>query len=101
MRLDKTGKVFMEHRMTDADKDVIRAKVEEIAGPLEAKAIEGFTRCLAVSREKEWFNAWSRRCEESLAAIEPTRVPLTAEIFASAGRHAIEVVTARAVRTTE
>jgi tetratricopeptide (TPR) repeat protein len=99
VKIDAKGVAHMEHKMNDDDKDAYKAGLEEIAFPLEAKAIDGFNVCLATAKEKEWFNDWSKLCEEMLNKIEPAKYPLTAEIFPPAKRHAVEVVLARPVTT--
>jgi len=59
--------------------------LEDKAGPLEAKALEGLATCLGKSTELSWYNSWSKLCERELNQIKPADYPLAAEIRAEPG----------------
>jgi tetratricopeptide (TPR) repeat protein len=97
VRAGKGGALVLEHVLSDAEKDGYRAALEKPAYLFEEKAVDGFRHCVETAAAKEWFNAWSKRCEAALGALEPVRFPPVAEIVAPAERHAVEVVLARPV----
>lgn len=51
------------------------------ATPFQAKADEAFTYCLQRSTEFEFFNEFSRMCEEELQQTKPDKYPATNELF--------------------
>lgn len=53
--------------------------VGEAAEPLEARAVDAFTVCLAKSTELAWFDESSRQCEHELARLKPSEFPLATE----------------------
>jgi len=55
------------------------------AEPLDGKAVEGLKTCLDKSTELNWFNEWSKLCEEELNQIKPSEYPLASEIRAEPG----------------
>ena len=59
--------------------------LEDKAGPLEAKALQGLETCLSKSTELSWYNSWSKLCEKELNQIKPAEYPLAAEIRAKPG----------------
>ncbi|MCA9670603.1 MAG: tetratricopeptide repeat protein [Myxococcales bacterium] len=56
--------------------------LEDKAGPLEKKAVDGLSICLKKSTELSWYNAWSRLCERELNQIKPAEYPLASELRA-------------------
>ncbi|MCC6747684.1 MAG: tetratricopeptide repeat protein [Deltaproteobacteria bacterium] len=60
-------------------------RLEDEAGKLEAKAVEGLDTCLKKSTELSWYNEWSTLCEAELNQIKPAEYPLAAEIRAQPG----------------
>ncbi|MFO0574583.1 MAG: tetratricopeptide repeat protein [Polyangia bacterium] len=76
MERDEWGQIFRDaycDQMTDA------------AEPLDAKAVEGLSTCLSKSTDLNWFNEWSKLCEEELNQIKPNEYPLASEIRAEPG----------------
>jgi tetratricopeptide (TPR) repeat protein len=55
------------------------------AEPVEAKAVEGFEKCLKAATDYSWFNEWSRLCERELNQMKPTEYPLSSEVKPEAG----------------
>jgi tetratricopeptide (TPR) repeat protein len=55
------------------------------AEPLDRKATEGFTKCLAKSTELFWYNEWSAMCEQELYQLKPRDFPMAVEIRAQPG----------------
>jgi len=66
---------------TDAYCDTL----EDKAGPLEAKAVQGLATCTKKSTELSWFNDWSILCEAELNQILPAEYPIASEIRAKPG----------------
>lgn len=63
----------------------------DAAEPLDGKAVEGLSTCLGKSTELNWFNEWSKLCEEELNQIKPNDYPLASEIRAEPGYAGITV----------
>jgi TolA-binding protein len=55
------------------------------AEPIEAKAVEGFEKCLKAATDYSWYNEWSRLCERELNQMKPTEYPLSSEWKPEAG----------------
>lgn len=55
------------------------------AEPIEAKAVEGFEKCLKAATEQSWYNEWSRLCERELNQMKPTEYPISSEMKPEAG----------------
>ena len=55
------------------------------AEPIEAKAVEGFEKCLKAATDYSWYNEWSRLCERELNQMKPTEYPLSSEVKPEAG----------------
>ena len=60
-------------------------KLEDTAEPIEAKAVDGFEKCLKAATEQSWFNEWSRLCERELNQMKPSEYPLSSEVKPEAG----------------
>ncbi|MDX2090752.1 MAG: tetratricopeptide repeat protein [Kofleriaceae bacterium] len=58
------------------------SKLEEIAGPLEARSLAAYRVCLHKSTELGWFSDWSKLCERELGQIKPEDYPTAAELRA-------------------
>jgi tetratricopeptide (TPR) repeat protein len=70
------------HQMfTDAYCD----QMSDQAEPLDRKATEGFSKCLAKSTELFWYNEWSGMCEAELYQLKPRDYPMAVEIRAQPG----------------
>ena len=54
----------------------------EQAAPLEERSVAGFTFCLNVSTQLNWFNKWSKLCERELGQIRPQDFPTASEVHA-------------------
>ncbi len=52
------------------------------AGPLEDASIVAYDFCLRLSTKENWFNSWSRLCENELGQIRPADYPTATEIHA-------------------
>jgi tetratricopeptide (TPR) repeat protein len=60
-------------------------KLEDTAEPIEAKAVDGFEKCLKAATDQSWYNEWSRLCERELNQMKPTEYPLSSEVKPEAG----------------
>jgi tetratricopeptide (TPR) repeat protein len=60
-------------------------QMSDQAEPLDRKATEGFTKCLAKSTELFWYNEWSAMCEQELYQLKPRDYPMAIEIRAQPG----------------
>ncbi len=70
---------------SEEEKDAYRDELQKYADPLEAKAKQGYTLCLATAKKYNWFNEWSRLCEREINELEPERYPLASELRAEPG----------------
>jgi len=64
--------------------DQVFAYCDELAiraEPYEQKALEAFTYCLDRSTEFQFFNEFSRLCEEELQQRDPEKYPATNELY--------------------
>lgn len=52
----------------------------DAAAPLQARAIDAFTVCLATSTELGWFGDSSAQCERELFVLKPDDFPRTSEL---------------------
>lgn len=59
--------------------------LEDKAEPIEAKAVDGFEKCLQAATEQSWYNEWSRLCERELNQMKPSDYPLASEMKPEAG----------------
>ena len=55
-------------------------KMATVAEPLDRRALDGFTVCLAKSTELGWFGRWSKLCEHELGQINPEQFPTASEL---------------------
>jgi TolA-binding protein len=60
-------------------------QLEDKAEPIEAKAVEGFEKCLKAATDQSWYNEWSRLCERELSQMKPSDYPLASEVKPEAG----------------
>ncbi|MBX3158594.1 MAG: tetratricopeptide repeat protein [Deltaproteobacteria bacterium] len=60
--------------------DAFCDKMTEIAEPLDLRAIDGYSKCLARSTDLGWFSEWSKLCEHELGQIKPEEFPTAAEL---------------------
>ena len=56
------------------------ARLQDVAAPLEARAVEAFSVCLVKSTELGWFSDASARCERELTRMRPEEFPRAAEL---------------------
>jgi tetratricopeptide (TPR) repeat protein len=66
-------------------KEIYCDQLEDKAEPIEAKAVDGFEKCLKAATEQSWYNEWSRLCERELNQVKPTEYPLSSEVKPEAG----------------
>ena len=59
--------------------------LDDKAEPIEAKAVEGFEKCLKAATDHSWYNEWSRLCERELNQMKPSDYPLSSEVKPEAG----------------
>ncbi|HEU0033612.1 MAG TPA: tetratricopeptide repeat protein [Kofleriaceae bacterium] len=55
-------------------------KMTEVAEPLDARALQGYSVCLTKSTELGWFSEWSKMCERELGQIKPEEFPTASEL---------------------
>jgi hypothetical protein len=55
-------------------------RMNDIAGPLEARSLEAFRVCLTRSTDLGWFSDWSKLCERELGQIRPDEFPTASEL---------------------
>jgi tetratricopeptide (TPR) repeat protein len=60
-------------------------QLEDKAEPIEAKAVDGFEKCLKAATDQSWYNEWSRLCERELNQMKPSDYPLSSEVKPEAG----------------
>ena len=53
----------------------------DMAGPIQEAAVQKFTYCLDRSTQYQFFNEFSRLCEDELQQRDPDKYPATNEIF--------------------
>lgn len=53
----------------------------DMAGPIQESAVQKFTYCLDRSTQYQFFNEFSRLCEDELQQRDPDKYPATNEIF--------------------
>jgi TolA-binding protein len=61
------------------ESDIYRTQLEDIAIPLEDKAIERYEKNIAEARDKKVVNAWTKRTLEELNKYKPGEYPLFKE----------------------
>jgi hypothetical protein len=66
-------------------KEIYCDKLEDTAEPIEAKAVDGFEKCLKAATDQSWYNEWSRLCERELNQMKPSEYPLSSEVKPEAG----------------
>jgi tetratricopeptide (TPR) repeat protein len=66
-------------------KQIYCDQLEDKAEPIEAKAVDGFEKCLQAATEQSWYNEWSRLCERELNQMKPSEYPLASEMKPEAG----------------
>jgi hypothetical protein len=66
-------------------KQIFCDALEDKAEPIEAKAVDGFEKCLKAATEQSWYNEWSRLCERELNQMKPSDYPLASEMKPEAG----------------
>lgn len=54
----------------------------EVTDELEAESVNAYTFCLETATKLNWFNEWSRLCENELSQIRPQDFPTAGEIRA-------------------
>src|SRR4029077_16603711 len=66
-------------------KQICCEKLQDPAEPIEAKAVDGFEKCLKAATDQSWYNEWSRLCEKELNQMKPSEYPLSSEVKPEAG----------------
>ncbi len=61
------------------EQEIYRALIDEVAFPLQEKAIVSFQTAVALAQEKRVYNVWSAAGARSLAKLSPEAFPLTSE----------------------
>jgi tetratricopeptide (TPR) repeat protein len=61
-------------------RDVYCDQLDDVAGPLEEKAEQGYQLCLRAAQEQSRFDSWSNLCEAELSHLHPSDFPVAAEI---------------------
>jgi tetratricopeptide (TPR) repeat protein len=80
-----TAEIPKDVRSGELAEDKVEAfcgRLEEIAGPLEARSLTAYGVCLDKSTELGWFSDWSKLCERELGQIKPELFPTAAELRA-------------------
>jgi TolA-binding protein len=72
-------------------RDLYCEQLEDQAGKVEAKALEGFRACMNAATQQSWYNNWSRLCERELNQLEPVEFPLASEIKPEGGYVSITI----------
>lgn len=62
--------------------ELYKGALEEQASQIENKAIESYTECLNVARQKSWFNEYSTKAEIALAGLQPKQYRKPSELRA-------------------
>ena len=73
-----------KHFRTQDEVDSFCFELVDRAQPLEKMAVQAFEYCLDRSTKYQFFNDFSRMCEEELQQREPDRFPATNELFGTA-----------------
>ena len=73
-----------KHFRTQDEVDSFCFELVDRAQPLEQMAVQAFEYCLDRSTKYQFFNDFSRMCEEELQQREPDRFPATNELFGTA-----------------
>lgn len=73
-----------KHFRTQDEVDSFCFELVDRAQPLEQMAVKAFEYCLDRSTKYQFFNDFSRMCEEELQQREPDRFPATNELFGTA-----------------
>lgn len=68
--------------LTSDQEELYKGALEEQASNIEAKAIESYTDCLNVARQKSWFNEFSTKAEVALAGLQPKQYRKPSELRA-------------------
>ena len=71
------------------------------AGPLEAQAVEAFNYCIGRSTEFQFFNQFSRLCEEEMQQRDAERFPATNELFGQSVYTASSIAPVAVMTSTE
>lgn len=61
------------------EQEIYRALIDEVAFPLQEKAIASFQTAVALAQEKDVYSTWSAAGARSLAKLSPETFPLTRE----------------------
>jgi len=61
------------------EQELYRALIDEVAFPLQEKAIAAYQTAVAMAQEKQVYSPWSAAGARSLAKLNPESFPLTAE----------------------
>jgi tetratricopeptide (TPR) repeat protein len=69
-------------KLADEKRAAYCSALDDSVAPLEARAVNAFTVCLAKSTELSWFDESSRLCERELARLDPAEFPLATELRA-------------------
>lgn len=73
----------------------------DFAGPLEKQAVEAFDYCIGRSTEFQFFNTFSRLCEEEMQQRDAEKFPATNEQFGESTYTASRIATVGVMTSTE
>jgi tetratricopeptide (TPR) repeat protein len=68
--------------LTEEQIELYKGGLEEQATQIDQGAIEAYTECLNVSRQKSWFNEYSTKAEIALAGLQPGQYRKPSELRA-------------------
>ncbi len=72
-------RVPIPKELTPDEQEIYRALIDEVAFPLQEKAIAAFQTAVALAQEKQVYSKWSAAGAQSLAKLSPEMFPLTKE----------------------
>jgi len=72
-------RVPIPEELNQDEQEIYRALIDEVAFPLQEKAIASFQTAVALAQEKEVYSTWSAAGAQSLAKLSPETFPLTKE----------------------
>jgi TolA-binding protein len=79
-------------------RDLYCDQLDDAAGPLEEKALQGYGLCLRAAQEQSRFDGWSTLCEAELSQLRPNDFPVASEIRPQPGYAPAMVFPAGVVR---
>jgi TolA-binding protein len=79
-------------------RDLYCDHLDDVAGPLEGKAMLGYELCLRAAQEQSRFDGWSALCESELNQLRPNDFPLAGEIRPQPGYAPVMLFPAGVIR---